>query len=275
MRTVAHVSDLHFGAASASLVDALAECLLQLRPAVIAVSGDLTQRARHPQFRAAKQFLDGLPHPKLVVPGNHDVPLYNVLARFGDPLGRYHRYFGNESDPTYLDPEIAAIGADTTRSFTIKDGGLRRSDVARVTAFLHESRAPVKILVCHHPFDPPSGRAGRMTRPAPFPGAVSTLVENGMDILLTGHLHASRVGPTAIRYQVRGRSALVIEAGTATSYRVRGEENAFNLVRIDGTEVSVEHLAWDPAERRFATTRQQRFIRDDNGWRAASPDDDT
>ena len=98
MRTVVHLSDLHFGAADPAVVTGLLDCVARLQPHVVAVSGDLTQRARRGQFRRARAFLDALPQPQVVVPGNHDVPLYNLLLRFGDPLRGYRRYITEQGE---------------------------------------------------------------------------------------------------------------------------------------------------------------------------------
>lgn len=267
MRTVAHLSDLHFGAALPHIVDALTDCIVRLDPHVVAVSGDLTQRARRGQFKRARAFLDALPGAHVVVPGNHDVPLYNLLARFGDPLGGFHRHITSVRHPHFHDSEVAVVGANTTRSFTIKDGGLRRGDVQQLSTLLGEA-APdaVRIVVCHHPFDPPAGRGGRWTAPAPDAEAVNTLIARGADVFLTGHLHLTYVGHTATRYQIRGRSAIVVEAGTATSFRGRGEVNSFNVLRVDRDHVRVERLDWDAAASRFAPAAVDEFLRSETGW---------
>ncbi len=271
MRVVAHLSDLHFGAALPELVDALAACIAGINPHVVAVSGDLTQRARRGQFRRARAFLDALPGFHVVVPGNHDVPLYNVLARFGDPLRGFRRHITVDRTPHFCDAEIAVVGANTTRSFTIKDGGLRPADVRLVSELLAEAPADaVRIVVCHHPFDPPSGRGGRWTAPAPDVDAVNTLVARGADVFLTGHLHLTYVGHTAIRYRIGGRSAIVVEAGTATSFRGRGEVNSFNVLRIDGARVRVERFDWD-GKARFAAASAEEFVRTESGWSPQPP----
>jgi 3',5'-cyclic AMP phosphodiesterase CpdA len=267
MRTIAHLSDLHFGADDPQIVDALGRYVAALAPDVVAVSGDLTQRARRGQFHRAREFLDALPGSHVVVPGNHDVPLYNVVARFGNPLGGFRRYITTERYPHFHDSEIAVVGANTTRSFTIKDGGLRPDDVRHLSRLLDEVSADaVRIVVCHHPFDPPAGRRGRWTAPAPDAEAVNTLVARGADVFLTGHLHLTYVGHTAARYQVGGRSAIVVEAGTATSVRGRGEVNAFNVLRIDRDRVTIERLDWDPRAARFAVASREAFVRSDAGW---------
>src|SRR6188508_1698757 len=99
MRTIVHLSDLHFGASDPALVAAVLDEVRRLAPDVIAVSGDLTQRARHSQFRAARAFLEALPAPIVVVPGNHDVPLYNVFARFTDPLRGFRKHVARGTTP--------------------------------------------------------------------------------------------------------------------------------------------------------------------------------
>lgn len=159
------------------------------------------------------------------------------------------------------------FGADTTRSFTVKDGGLSSADVAHLVARLDTCDATVvKVIVCHHPFDPILNGLGRFTRPAPDAMAVAALVDRGTDVFLTGHRHLSYAGHTAVRYQVHGRSAIVVEAGTATSTRARGERNAFNVLRVEPDVVSVERLAWDAAKRVFSSIHEETFERGARGW---------
>ena len=266
MRTIVHLSDLHFGASDPALVAAVLDEVRRLKPDVIAVSGDLTQRARHSQFRAARAFLEALPAPIVVVPGNHDVPLYNVFARFVAPLRAFRRHVGRETTQ-FVDEEVAILGADTTRAFTVKDGGLTQRDVERLVQQL-ETVPPtaVRVVVCHHPFDAPRSRAARWTRPAPWDDAVATLVAHGVDVFLTGHRHLSFAGHTAARYRIHGRSAIVVEAGTATSVRSRGEGNAFNVVRVTRQHVTVERLAWQAITGQYYPEEQERFDCAATGW---------
>ena len=272
MRTIVHLSDLHFGATDPTLVSAVIDEVRRQDPQVVAVSGDLTQRARGGQFRAAREFLTALPGPLVVVPGNHDVPLYNVFARFAAPLRGFRQHVGREHTQ-YVDDEVAILGADTTRAFTIKDGGLTRRDVDRLVQQLNTvPSSAVRVIVCHHPFDPPRSRTARWTRPAPWSDAVATLVEHGVDLFLTGHRHLSFAGHTAGRYRVHGRSAIVVEAGTATSIRARGEGNAFNVVRVDGKQVTVERLEWHLAPGRFQVAHREQFDCAATGWTISTTD---
>ena len=116
MRTLVHLSDLHFGRVDPALLSPLRALVEHLEPDVVVVSGDLTQRARSAQFQQARVFLDSLPGPQIVVPGNHDVPLYNVFSRFLTPLVKYRRHVTDDLSPEYVDEEIAVLGINTARS---------------------------------------------------------------------------------------------------------------------------------------------------------------
>ena len=266
MRTVAHLSDLHFGRVDPALLDPLRRALTELEPHVVVVSGDLTQRARSGQFREARAFLDTLPTPQIIVPGNHDVPLYNVLKRFYKPLSNYERYISQDLEPAYVDEEIAVVGLNTARSMTLKGGRVNEEQVERVRARLCSlPETMTKMIVTHHPFDLPLDRdnddiVGRASM------AMRVLAACGADVLLAGHLHASHAGETTERHRIDGYSGIVVQAGTATSTRERGEENAFNVLRTDGQEIRVEHHAWQPVSQRFARVKAEAFRRSRAGW---------
>src|SRR6202790_188357 len=156
MRTLAHLSDLHFGRFDRATVQALIATITEAKPDIVVVSGDLTQRAKVREFREARKFLEALPSPQIVVPGNHDVPLYNVLARALKPLQNYKRFISKDLEPFFCDDEIAIIGINTARSLTFKNGRINRQQVARSCARLEtcdENR--MRIIVSHHPFDLP------------------------------------------------------------------------------------------------------------------------
>lgn len=269
MRTLVHLSDLHFGRVDPVVVDVLRDTVTALAPDLVAVSGDFTQRARSRQFNEARAFLESLPTPRLIVPGNHDVPLHNVFARFFNPLGGYRHHMTDDLQPQYVDPELVVIGTDTTRSFTVGGGGIRRRELRRIRDLLKKAdRSAVTVLVAHHPFDEPHSGAA-IGRARPGAEAVEQLACEGIDVFLTGHLHVTFAGPTATRYNVGGRSAIVVEAGTATSTRVRGEPNAFNVLRIERKTIVVEHLVWQAQLGTFAKGEVQRFDHSADGWRSA------
>jgi hypothetical protein len=104
--------------------------------------------------------------------------------------------------------------------------------------------------------------------PRPAADAMTTLTKNGADIFLTGHLHIGYTGQTATRYKVPGDAAIVVEAGTAASTRVRGEANSFNLLHVETDHVAVERLAWNAGTAAFAVVDTVGFRRTGAGWAA-------
>lgn len=266
MRSLAHLSDIHFGALNHEVVSPLTETINRINPDLVAVSGDLTQRARSYQFREARAFLDRLPQPQIVVPGNHDVPLHNLYARFFQPLHKYRRYITDDLRPAYHDEEIAVLGVNTARSLTIKGGRINEEQVAWLKERLCAlDPGVVKIVVTHHPFDLPEGHDERnLVGRARM--AMEALADCGADVFLAGHLHVSQTTHSARRYKIRGHSALVVQAGTAASSRGRGEGNSFNVVRVDRPYIAVERFEWAESRSEFVLAETERFRHTPDGW---------
>ncbi|MDX6529037.1 MAG: hypothetical protein QOH41_1327 [Blastocatellia bacterium] len=266
MRTLAHLSDLHFGRVDEQLIEPLISAVAEVNPDLVAISGDLTQRARSHQFREARVFLDALPQPQIVVPGNHDVPLHNVFTRFLQPLDKYKRHITDDLQPVYVDEEIAVVGVNTARSLTFKGGRINEDQIARIREELCTAGSElIKIVVTHHPFDLPEGYSDRdLVGRAQM--AMTDLADCGADLFLAGHLHVSHTGHTAKRYNIRGHSALVVQAGTASSTRGRGEANSFNVIRINRPNISVERMTWQPASSAFVLSGEENFRHTSDGW---------
>jgi 3',5'-cyclic AMP phosphodiesterase CpdA len=265
MRTLVHLSDLHFGRVDTAILTPLVEFIGKVKPDLVAVSGDLTQRARTAEFIAAREFLASIPFPQIVVPGNHDVPLHNLFSRFTRKLDRYTRYITADLQPVYADQEIVAVGVNTARAWTWKDGRINRSQLRRLRATLE--RAPsqaAKIVVTHHPFDLPSGASGRVVGRSRL--AIKTLAECGVDLFLAGHFHIADTGQTAKRYKLPGYSAIIVSSGTTTSTRGRGQPNSFNLIRIEEPAITIERRVWRPASGGFDLLSVERFHRSEGGW---------
>jgi len=266
MRKLVHLSDLHFGRVDYSIIEPLIQTITEMKPDLLVVSGDLTQRARSHQFQEARRFLDRLPGPQIIVPGNHDVPLHNVFARFLQPLDKYKRYITDDLQPFYADEEVAVLGINTARSLTIKDGRINEEQIAGIRERLCalDDRV-VKIIVTHHPFDLPEGHdEDELVDRAEL--AMEALASCGADVLLAGHLHVSHTGHTSTRYKIAGHSALVISAGTATSTRGRGETNSFNVIRAQHPHIKVERLAWHAQRQAFAPSSDEDFQHTSDGW---------
>ena len=266
MRTIVHLSDLHFGRVNPALIGPLITTVREVEPDLVAISGDLTQRARSHQFKQARSFLDALPKPQIVVPGNHDIPLHNVFARFLEPLTKYQRYITDDLQPIYEDTEMVIIGVNTARSLVVKGGRINESQVSRLREkFCSFENRVIKIVVTHHPFDLPEGHSERdLVGRAKM--AMTGLAECGADLFLAGHLHVSHTGHTK-RYNIHGHSALVVQAGTATSTRERGEANSFNVLRLSHPSITVERLAWNPATSSFGVSSFEQFTHSvEEGW---------
>lgn len=276
MRRLIHISDIHFGRVDHATVAPLIRAAHEVKPDVIIVSGDLTQRAHKAEFREARLFLDALPRPQLVVPGNHDVPFYNVAARFLAPLANYRRYIGPELEPRYEDAELIIQGVNTARSLTWKNGRINARQIELMrSSFCTEAdetrSAPTdvsprtKILVTHHPLDLPRRFAdddivGRAST------AMTTLASCGVDLLLAGHYHIAHTGDTRARYPIAGFAALVVQAATTISSRRREEPNSFNLLHIEPGEITVDRYTWRPADGVFASFLTEHFHRTPSGW---------
>jgi 3',5'-cyclic AMP phosphodiesterase CpdA len=266
MRILVHLSDVHFGRVDNAIVDGLIRKINEIEPNLVVLSGDLTQRARSVQFIEARAFLDKLPKPQIVVPGNHDIPMHNVFARFAAPLDKYKRYITDDLQPFYADEEIAVVGVNTARSLTVKDGRINETQIAKIREKMCSLPEDIiKFIVTHHPFDLPAGFYDRdIVGRARL--AMKTLAECGADVFLAGHLHVSHVGNTAHRYKIDGHSALVIQAGTATSTRGRGEANSFNVIRVEKARLIVERLEWQTEQSLFALAGSEEFEQAANGW---------
>ena len=270
MRTLVHLSDLHFGRVDPQILPPLLLAVAAAKPDLVVISGDFTQRARVREFEHAAQFLAQLPQPQLLVPGNHDVPLYDVMRRWLAPLRRYRRYITDDLAPFYADAEIAVLGINTARALTLKNGRINQAQLAAITErFASYDPRVARVVVTHHPFDTPDLAPGARPAHSVVGRAdltIAGLLQSRVDIILSGHLHLSHVGHTAQRYPTHGRAALLIHAGTATSTRQRGDLNAFNIVRIARPEADVTLMVWDRARMIFRNDGIERFIEKEAGW---------
>jgi 3',5'-cyclic AMP phosphodiesterase CpdA len=263
-----HLSDLHFGAHDERLVEAVSAQADELRPDLVVISGDFTQRATTDQFREACKFLEHLRdggHEVLGVPGNHDVPLYDVLRRFLSPLARYRRFIDETLCPFIELPGVAVLGVNTARSLTFKDGRLNREQVEFVReTFARTPAEAVRILVTHHPLlalrvGEEIGRAiGRQEL------ALDAVEESGVDMLLAGHNHHAS-SQDASDLVTRAGGVLVIQAGTATSTRVREQEQSFNRIDIEDKSVTVTVHAWNGDD--FTATDANRYEWQAGKWK--------
>jgi len=173
-------------------------------------------------------------------------------------------------EPYYGDDEIAIVGINTARASTIKGGRINFEQVTRSCTRLEASAAnAVRILVTHHPFDvATNGAAGSLVGRATMD--MAGFARSRIDMILSGHLHTSRTSDTRARYKIEGHSALLVQAGTATSSRGRGETNAWNLIRIERPLISIECMSWDVASNSFVLSKTEGFVFEQGGWSRSS-----
>ena len=265
MRTLIHLSDLHFGRIDPAILAPLVKFIGDVKPDLVAVSGDLTQRARTAEFLAAKEFLASIPFPQIVVPGNHDVPLHNLVSRFTRSLDRYQRYVTPDLQPVFADSEVVVAGVNTARALTWKDGRINQGQLQHLRATLQAAPSDrTKIVVTHHPFDLPAGASGRVVGRSRL--AMKTLAECRVDLLLAGHFHIADTGQTAKRYKMPGYSAIIVSSGTSTSTRGRGQPNSLNVIQIDRPNLTIERRSWRPTSGLFDVLSVELFRHDGEGW---------
>lgn len=264
---IAQLSDLHFGRHLPAVAEALLDSLRDLAPTMIAVCGDLTQRAREGEFQAARAFLDRLPSPALVVPGNHDLPGWRIWSRFTRPWRRWRRHIG--TDPhgavTCTADGVLAVGINTARQWGMHpDWSRGRVNARQLTGILAEfdraGPADLRVVIAHHPFllTPAALRRGLVGRSA----LALRRLHRRADLLLGGHIH--------LAYSDVVDGMVVAQSGTAISDRLKGEPNSYNVIEVLGDDLTVETRHYDGTTF-TATTRHRYRRRDRHDWQVGEP----
>lgn len=265
MRSIVHISDLHFGRINEETLVPLAETIKSIKPDVIVVSGDITMRARKKEFIAAKAFLESLPFPQIIVPGNHDIPLYNMYSRFFQALKRYRHYLTDDLEPVYKDECMVVYGLNTARSFALVRGQVDLSQIKKICAEFDKLPPEVlRIVVTHHPFDLPDHYHPLNLQKKPEQ-AMEMLIKSKVDILMAGHTHKSIIDHVPKQAKDLGYFPLIIQAGTTTSVRTRREHNTFNLINLDYPSVEIKNYFWDFDNKVFYPRRIKTFKHGQNG----------
>lgn len=281
MRTIFHISDVHFGPPHLPAVaDGVLAFIEQRRPDVVVLSGDLTQRAKPEQFQAARRFVDRIPVPTLVVPGNHDVPLYRVWERIFQPFGAYRRHFSEELEPVYRDDGLIIVGINTAFNWTLKDGRIQLARLLEVGDLLSSVPESVfKVVVAHHHLIPPPN-FGTQTVLSNAYEAIDLFSSVGVDLILSGHLHQAYIGNSEEFYPKGRPPVVILHSGTTTSNRGRAgerERNTCNWIQLDESSMIVSHYRWHGELARFAEhsrhwyPRQERVPYTLEGLDAAGP----
>lgn len=267
MTRIAHISDTHFGTEEAPVCAALRKDLLREAPDLVVLTGDITQRARRAQFRAAREFLDSLaPIPVLTLPGNHDLPLFDLFTRFTQAYRHYTGHICATLAPVWQGTGVAVVGVNSTRVLRHKHGALPADLVQEVAERIAGLPQTFKVVALHHPLAviEPGDRRNRVR------GADEALVAwiaAGADLFLGGHIHL----PYCILGGQGIRQAIILQAGTAVSFRRRGgQPNSFNLVRFDSAcgnrRMVIEQRDYDACTGIFVNISVTEASLSDSGW---------
>ncbi|HEX4143307.1 MAG TPA: metallophosphoesterase family protein [Pirellulales bacterium] len=288
MLTLLQISDLHFGPPYRPEVgDALLRAAADIRPDVIVASGDFTQRAKADQFAAARAFLDRLPAvAQIVVPGNHDIPLYRVYERLVSPYGLYRQYISPELDTVLARDDATIVALNTTAPLRrITDGRIQpwQLDFAS-RAFQAAPAHAAKIVVAHHHLAPAPDSERKRDATLGAREALDCFRRLGVELILGGHLHRSYTASSHDAFAPAdhppagdtsrpgdgfsaGDSAsgiLIVECGTSTSSRGRGRErhkNSLNVIQIDDRTTTVTHWLFSTVTGSFAPASQHVYPR--------------
>ena len=233
MKLLIQISDTHFGTEQPPVEEALVRLVLEQAPALIILSGDITQRARRSQFRAARAFLNRLgDRPILTIPGNHDISLFNPVARIFWPYKSYQSELGDNLEPEFESDELLAIAVNTTRNHRHIDGEVSQEQIERVARRLERAATnQLRIVVTHQPVWV-TQTEDRHNLLHGHEEAVRGWASAGADLILGGHIHLPYVGALHESFSGLPRRMWAVQAGTATSRRVRyGAGNSVNLIR--------------------------------------------
>ena len=236
MTTVLQISDPHFGTERSAIVQALRRLAEQQAPDLVVLSGDITQRARRSQFDAARMFVDLLkPAAVLAIPGNHDIPLFNLAARIFAPYANYARAFGQNLEPVFETQDVLVIGVNTTRPRRHKDGEVSSAQINRVAERLGRAApAQLRIVVVHQPVLAIRASDERNLLDGSRE-ALPAWAAAGADIIMGGHIHLPYVRPLRDTFPGLRRDIWTVQAGTSVSSRTReGIANSVNLIRCNG-----------------------------------------
>ena len=247
---------MHFGPPHLPRVSrGVLEFIERHQPDLVVVSGDLTQRARTEQFREARAFVDSIPVPTLVVPGNHDVPLYRVWQRIFNPYGAYREHFSPELEPTFRDDEMLVVGINTAFGWTLKDGRITLRRLLEVEEILRQTPESVfKVVVAHHHLIPPPNFGTQRVLANAYE-AIDLFSRAGVDLILSGHLHQAYIGNSEEFYPKGRPPVVILHSGTTTSNRGRAgerERNTCNWIQVTGDSMLVSHYRWHHELERFA-----------------------
>jgi 3',5'-cyclic AMP phosphodiesterase CpdA len=276
MTQLLHISDTHFGTEQTPVMRAFEAHVMDHGADLVVLSGDITQRARHAQYACAQAFIDriknyGVPQV-LAIPGNHDIPMFNLLARIFSPYGYYRRYIDSNLAPIFENDDALIIGLNTTHPKRRKDGKVTERQIEEVAERLQCcDPKKLRIVVAHQPFgsivvsDLRNLQIGARA-------ALERWAASGLDLVMGGHIHLPYVLPLSTQYTGLPKEIWIVQAGTTLSSRLRGSiPNSFNRIHLDKQTRQVTVERWDYAVSRTAFVRHANFHCDCSRLAVARP----
>lgn len=262
MSVLLQISDPHFGTEQPPVVAALLQLAQQVKPVAVVVSGDITQRARRAQFTAARDFVSQLAAPAiLAIPGNHDIPLFNVVARLFYPYAGFERAFGKDLEPEWHSDDLLIVTVNTTRPSRHKDGEVSAEQVERVSRRLRTATDnQLRVVVTHQPVHVLRGSEIH-NRLHGHEQAIKAWSRAGADIIMGGHIHLPFIAPLHDDYPLVTRRCWVVQAGTAVSSRVRkNHPNSVNVItRVSAVDCVVERWDYSVEKEAFHAIKNERL----------------
>lgn len=271
--TLFHCSDLHFGApAVPEQYEAMEALIHEHRFDVVAISGDLTQRARAGEFQRARAFIKRAEETSQVIciPGNHDVAWWRAPLSLGDEtkmLENYRRYIGEEAEPVLRVPGAVIAGLNTSHGVTrqtltwnMRDisiiGVIRRAQVERLRAVFAEVPGDqARVIVMHH--NPVKGELSQRHGLKNTGRALGAFADMQVDLVLCGHDHQE-----AVHYIEHTRKGTVISTAGTVSNRMRGgRPSSVNSIRISPDTIDVATLVWSASDKDFVPGPSKCFQR--------------
>jgi 3',5'-cyclic AMP phosphodiesterase CpdA len=229
---IAHLSDPHFGTVLPGVRESLIECLAEIKPNLVLLTGDITQRARRSQFLEAKCFTDEInPIPLIAVPGNHDIPLFNFFGRFLNPYGGFRSFFKDRLEKDFIFGDVLVTGLNSTSRWRHVQGDF---NLERLEKRLVEKKnqARIRIAAFHHPMDC-AQQVDEKNLLKQREASIEIFEKNGIDLIVGGHIHDPFVRLSTSRYPRTRRAMILAVAGTCLSKRTRaGAPNSFNQIDI-------------------------------------------
>jgi 3',5'-cyclic AMP phosphodiesterase CpdA len=268
-----HVSDLHFGRhAVPAQIDAIEEIIQRDRFDVVAISGDLSQRARVGEFQRAHVFIREARKVSrvIVVPGNHDVAWWRSPLHLRGDLTMYEPYRQHvdpELEPVLRVPGAVFVGLNTaqgvhprTLTWNLRDisiiGDLRRSQIERARREFEASPDDdARVIVMHH--NPVRGEISQRHGLKHTRRILGAFADIGTDLVLCGHDHQEAIH--TVEHTKKG--TVISTAGTVSNRSRGGRPSSVNVIDIDRDEIAIRTWIWSPASRTFVAGSEQCFRR--------------